>query len=183
LVKNPRYRPLPPTDAKNTEKARSAYLAAREGTALEIRRLLTVWLTLTAALVLLSYFTRPYFNTYTSADNDFAHFLAGETLSELEQIPIEDDSVPGANRLKRLEDGESRFAEWKYAATHFKGLLAEDFVFAFALAEEGCRLGLETQADPGGDRRRLAKAMLRRAQEQFRLIAAKDYRHSCQKGR
>ena len=141
-----------------------------------------MWLAVTALLMLLSYSTRDYFSTYTTADNDFAHTLAGEMLTVLEPIYIDDDSVCDKVWQQRLTDDESRFAEWKNAATHFKGQLAEDFVFAFALAEDGCRRAIEAQDRPDGPQRRFASQLLRRAQEQFRLIAVKDYRQE-QRGR
>ncbi|MDR3588768.1 MAG: hypothetical protein P4N41_03840 [Negativicutes bacterium] len=172
LAKTTRYRLFPPADANN----------AKEGKALGIRPLLTGWLVLTAVFMLLSYAAEPYFADYTVADNDFAHSLAGEMLADLEQIYIDADSVLDKDRQQRLADGESRFAGWKYAATHFKGRLAEDFVYAFALAEDGCRLALQAGAAPGSYRRRSAAERFRRAREQFGLIADKDYRQHCRTG-
>ncbi|MDR3566193.1 MAG: hypothetical protein P4N59_32795 [Negativicutes bacterium] len=139
-----------------------------------MKQLIIVWLILTGLLAILSYTTKPYFTTYTDADNDFAHSLAKETLVVLEQL-LSDDEQQSGDVFSLFAEHEAYFASWKYAAIRFKGRLAEDFVYGFDLAEEGCRL--KAIGKPEGT------TLLYRAQTVIRLIAVTDYRRVCLEGR
>jgi hypothetical protein len=131
-------------------------------------------------LAMASFVVRPYLNRYSAADEAFAREYAGEMLGLLEEITAETGQVrPRSAELAqdRFLDGAEQFAARKYAAVHFKGELAVDFVYALAWAEEWCRCSARAIRDPrdSGAEHQAAEA-LRRARAELAAIQNREYR-------
>jgi len=117
--------------------------------------------------------------TYNAADTEFAHEYAGQMQVVLQNIQQQGTQLD-ANTKPRLWDyfldELDGFSREKDAAIHYKGELAEDFVYAFTLAEDWCRYASKAAYDDHDLKsRKLAEDCYRKAYSEFQAIASKDY--------
>ena len=116
---------------------------------------------------------------YTAEDMQFARWYATDMLSVLEamqhrSVQLTDTTKPTACDF--FLDGQDRFSQEKHGAVHYKRAMAEDFVYAFALAEDWCRYASRAAYDRQDEQsRQLAEERYRKARREFQAIARKDY--------
>ena len=116
---------------------------------------------------------------YTTEDTQFARGYASDMLLVLEamqhrSVQLADTTKPTACDF--FLDGQDRFYQEKHGAVHYKQAMAEDFVYAFALAEDWCRFASRAACDRQDDQsRQLADERYRKARREFQVIMNKDY--------
>jgi hypothetical protein len=116
--------------------------------------------------------------TYNSLDEDFAHMYAQEMLAHMDTIEREAhiNGQKAGNVCNYFLEMQDDFYQRKYAATHFKRAVAEDFVYAFDLAEAWCKYAADAAYDPGNETaKRLARERSTKAQAEFLTITKKHY--------
>jgi hypothetical protein len=73
-------------------------------------------------------------------------------------------------------ENQDDFYQRKYAAVHFKRAVAEDFVYAFDLAEAWCKCAADAAYDPGNETgKRSARERYTKARAEFLAITKKYY--------
>lgn len=119
---------------------------------------------------------------YTKADTEFANQYAAEMLQVMEKMAAEGNHLDQRGKPTRCDfflDGQDQFYRLKYAAVHYKREIAEDFVYAFSMAEDWCRYAARAAYDSADERaRQMAELRFRRAYAEFQNISKKDYQHS-----
>lgn len=117
--------------------------------------------------------------TYNVADTQFAREYAGQmqvVLQNLQQQGTQLDANTTPTAGDYFLDGQERFQRESDAAIHYKGELAEDFVYAFTLAEDWCRYASRAAYDEHDlGSRKLAEEYYRKAYSEFQAIVSKDY--------
>lgn len=143
-----------------------------------MRALITGWLILALILAAVSYLLGPYLNTCRDDDVAYAREYAGEMLLLLEQISLKAENFAGTQAAAAYYlDAADELDRRKQAAVHLRGELAEDFVYAFAWAEEWCRESAAALSRPqDAAARRRAVAARDRARKEFTAIRSKDYK-------
>ena len=117
--------------------------------------------------------------TYNAEDTKFAREYALQmqvVLQNLQQQSTQLDANSKPSPWDYFLDGQDQFCREKDAAIHYKGELAEDFVYAFTLAEDWCRYASRAAYDTHDlNSRKLAEERYRKAYSEFQAIVSKDY--------
>lgn len=142
-------------------------------------RFIVIMLTIIAVLSAANLVYRLTPIEYSQQDNDFAHEYAAsmlETVAITAKQGIELESISSVKACNFYLDGEDEFYRFKHAAIHYKGELAEDFVYAFDLAESWCRYAAEAAEHPDNlEAKTLAKQKFKAAHKELTAITYKKY--------
>ena len=127
----------------------------------------------------MSYVYQQFPLVYTAEDTRFASSYATEMLAVIEGMQRHASELNNRTKPTACDfflDGQDRFYQEKHAAVHYKREIAEDFVYAFVLAEDWCRYAARAAYDrQDTESRQLAEARYRKAWREFQSIKNKDY--------
>ena len=117
---------------------------------------------------------------YKAEDTRFAREYATQmqvVLQDLQQQGTRLDANTKPTAWDYFLDGQDRFSREKDAAIHYKGEMAEDFVYAFTLAEDWCRYASRAAYDDHDLKsRKLAEERYHKAYSEFQVIVSKEYK-------